>query len=239
MAENKKSVLLYCDIIHTVEELDDADAGLLFKHYLRYINDQNPDPPSKLIKIVFEPIKQNLKRDLKKWEQKSAKNSESAKKRWSERTEENANASERTERNAKDADKVTVKDTVTVNDTDNVKEKVIKKKRIVDLIFPFDSENFKEQWENWKQYKKDQHKFTYKGNLSEQAALKKLGELSQNSETIAIKIIHESISNGWAGFFKLKDNGQSTTTETLAEKRLRVSLEDFSKRNGTNTSQSS
>lgn len=121
MAENKKSVLLYCDIIHTVEELDDSDAGLLFKHYLRYINDQNPEPPSKLIKIVFEPIKQNLKRDLKKWEAKSVKNSESAKKRWSERNEENANASERTKRNANHADKdtVTVIDTVKVTVTDN------------------------------------------------------------------------------------------------------------------------
>jgi len=116
MAENKKSVLLYCDIIHTVKELDDADAGLLFKHYLSYINDENPEPPSKLIKIVFEPIKQNLKRDLKKWEQKSVKNSNSARIRWDK---ENANASERIERNANHADKDTVKVIVTdkVNDT--------------------------------------------------------------------------------------------------------------------------
>lgn len=69
MAENKKSVLLYCDIIHTVEELNDDEAGRLFKHYLRYINDLNPDAPDKLTKIIFEPIKQTLKRDLKKWEQ--------------------------------------------------------------------------------------------------------------------------------------------------------------------------
>jgi len=68
MADNKKSVLLYCDIIHTVEELTDDEAGKLFKHYLRYINDLNPNPPDKLTQIVFEPIKQNLKRDLKKWE---------------------------------------------------------------------------------------------------------------------------------------------------------------------------
>lgn len=121
MAENKKSVLLYCDIIHTVEELDDSDAGLLFKHYLRYINDQNPEAPSKLIKIVFEPIKQNLKRDLKKWEAKSVRNSESAKKRWSERIQEDANASERTKRNANHADK----DTVIVKVTDTVNEKDI------------------------------------------------------------------------------------------------------------------
>ena len=68
MAKDKKSVLLYCDIIHTVEELDDAEAGRLFKHYLRYINDHNPEPPDKLTKIVFEPIKQTLKRDLRKYE---------------------------------------------------------------------------------------------------------------------------------------------------------------------------
>jgi hypothetical protein len=80
MAENKKSVLLYCDIIHTVEELDDVDAGLLFKHYLRYINDQDPEPPSKLIKIVFEPIKQTLKRDLKKWKSEIKQRSDAGKK---------------------------------------------------------------------------------------------------------------------------------------------------------------
>lgn len=120
MAENKKSVLLYCDIIHTVEELDDVDAGLLFKHYLRYINDQNPEPPSKLIKIVFEPIKQNLKRDLRKWEEKSIKNSESARIRWDKN---NANASERIERNANHADKVTVIDKV--NDNVTVKSKIL------------------------------------------------------------------------------------------------------------------
>jgi len=82
MAENKKSVLLYCDIIHTVEELTDQEAGVLFKHYLRYVNDQNPTPPDRITAIAFEPIKQTLKRDLRKWESKSSKNRESANKRW-------------------------------------------------------------------------------------------------------------------------------------------------------------
>ena len=77
MAENKKSVLLYCDIIHTVKELTDEEAGRLFKHYLAYINDLNPTPLDKLTQIVFEPIKQNLKRDLKKWNEISDKRSES------------------------------------------------------------------------------------------------------------------------------------------------------------------
>lgn len=69
MTENKKSVVLYCDIIHTVNELTDEEAGKLFKHYLAYINDLDPEPPDKLTQIAFEPIKQNLKRDLVKYNQ--------------------------------------------------------------------------------------------------------------------------------------------------------------------------
>ncbi len=42
MATDKKSFLLYCDLIHTVEQLTDEQAGDLFKHILRYVNDQEP-----------------------------------------------------------------------------------------------------------------------------------------------------------------------------------------------------
>lgn len=118
MAKNKKSVLLYCDLIHTVEQLDDVDAGLLFKHYLRYINDMNPEPPSRLIQIVFEPIKQTLKRDLDKWESKRLKNSNNAKMRW------DANACERIKNDANHAVIVSdiVSDIVSVKDIVNVKD---------------------------------------------------------------------------------------------------------------------
>jgi hypothetical protein len=108
MAENKKSVLLYCDIIHTVKELSDEEAGKLFKHYLAYINDLNPTPIDKLTQIVFEPIKQNLKRDLEKWNEKSIKNKEIALASWEKR--KNANASSRIKSDAKNTDKVKDKD---------------------------------------------------------------------------------------------------------------------------------
>lgn len=35
---------------------------------LEYVNDQNPVPSDEIIDLVFEPIKQQLKRDLKDWE---------------------------------------------------------------------------------------------------------------------------------------------------------------------------
>lgn len=86
MADNKKSALLYCDIIHTVEPLKDAEAGRLFKHFLAYINDLNPIAPDRLTALLFEPIKQTLKRDLIRWIESSDKKSESGRfgnlKRW-------------------------------------------------------------------------------------------------------------------------------------------------------------
>lgn len=68
MAENKKSFLLYCDLIHTVEQMPDELAGELFKHILSYVNDKNPVSESLILNLTFEPIKQSLKRDLKKYE---------------------------------------------------------------------------------------------------------------------------------------------------------------------------
>ena len=120
MANGKKSVLLYCDIIHTVEELSDDEAGRLFKHYLRYINDLNPEPPDKLIKIVFEPIKQTLKRDLKAWEsiilKRSAAGIASA-----EKKKQNQQVSTSVESVEQTSTKSTVSDIVNVIVKDKVK----------------------------------------------------------------------------------------------------------------------
>ncbi|MFA9219863.1 MAG: DUF6291 domain-containing protein [Sediminibacterium sp.] len=71
--KEKKGILVYADWIHVFESLKDAEAGRLIKHFFRYVNDQNPEPPDKITKIVFEPIKQTLKRDLVKWEGKKIK----------------------------------------------------------------------------------------------------------------------------------------------------------------------
>jgi hypothetical protein len=68
MAENKKSFILYADIISTIEKLTDDQSGKLFKIILQYVNDLNPEVDDLLLQIAFEPIKQQLKRDLKKWD---------------------------------------------------------------------------------------------------------------------------------------------------------------------------
>lgn len=79
MAENKKSFILYCDLLATVSKLPDEVAGKLFKTILSYVNDENPEPEDILLQVAFEPIKQQLKRDLKDWEQKKKHRSDSGK----------------------------------------------------------------------------------------------------------------------------------------------------------------
>lgn len=67
MANGKKSFVLYTDLIHTIEKMPSDKAGDLFKHILRYVNDHNPTTDDLIIELTFEPIKQQLKRDLEKW----------------------------------------------------------------------------------------------------------------------------------------------------------------------------
>ena len=103
MAKDKKSFVLYCDIIHTIEQLTDEQAGHLFKHVLQYVNDMNPETDNVITKIAFEPIKQQLKRDLVRYEKIRERNALSARMRW------DAHACERMPNDAKNAD----------NDNDN------------------------------------------------------------------------------------------------------------------------
>jgi hypothetical protein len=67
MAKDKRSFILYSDIHHTVKKLTDDQAGKLFKVILSYVNDENPVIKDVLLDLVFEPIKQSLKRDLKRY----------------------------------------------------------------------------------------------------------------------------------------------------------------------------
>jgi len=76
MAEDKKSFVLYTDLIHTVNKLPDEVAGRLFKHTLAYVNDLQPETNELLIEVTFEPIKQQLKRDLIKYEARRQRNRE-------------------------------------------------------------------------------------------------------------------------------------------------------------------
>lgn len=88
MAKDKKSFILYVDQKDLFNKLPDEIAGKLIKHIYAYVSDENPESEDLIVNIAFEPIKQQLKRDLKLFEEKRVKRSEAglagATKRWKE-----------------------------------------------------------------------------------------------------------------------------------------------------------
>jgi hypothetical protein len=82
MAENKNKIIVYRDWLSTFDSLTDEEAGKLIKHFFKYINDLNPVAPDRLTQLLFEPIKQTLKRDLKAYEAKCDTNRDNIESRW-------------------------------------------------------------------------------------------------------------------------------------------------------------
>ena len=115
-----------------------------------------------------------------------------------------------------------------------IKEKKVNKGK--EIAFPFSSENFIKYWELWLEFKKEQFNFTYKSNISIQAALNELVKLSEGKEDIAVKIIEKSIAKGWQGFFKLKNesnannNYSKSTPKITPEQSFQASVKFFSER---------
>jgi len=114
-----------------------------------------------------------------------------------------------------------------INPQSKVKKSKVEKSKEEDskenqVIYPFHSVEFHKAWNNWIFYKKSEFKFSYKSVQTEQSALKKLSTLSEGNERIAIEIIYESISNGWKGFFKLKNvvSSSNGVNENLRKSEL-------------------
>lgn len=68
MAENKKSFVLYADLLKSIDHLTNEEKGILFNHLLEYVNDKNPVLTDRIILTAWKPIELQLKRDLHEWE---------------------------------------------------------------------------------------------------------------------------------------------------------------------------
>ena len=93
---------------------------------------------------------------------------------------------------------------------------------------PF-TENFLECWQLWKDYRKEEHSFQYKGVISEQMAINRLVEVSEGDEERAIRIVNQSISRGWMDFYQLKQpsvNGKSKQSTKTTGGAKTINLRD-------------
>jgi hypothetical protein len=120
MAENKKSFILYSDLLKSIEHLTNEEKGILFNHLLLYVNDQNPILEDRLILTAWKPIELQLKRDLIKFEEVRGKRSDAGKESARLRALKSVEQNTTNSTSVKSVKQRSTKSTDSVNDNDNV-----------------------------------------------------------------------------------------------------------------------
>lgn len=209
MAENKKSFVLYTDSKGLIDQLPDEIAGRLFKHIFAYVNDENPISDELILNIAFEPIKNQLKRDLVKWSNQTDQRRQAGLKSAEIRKR---NATSVNERSISSTDNVNV--SVSVNDSvsDNVTDSVILLKKETKSIFSFERSlldyGFDRQLvTDWLKVRK-----TKKATNTETAFKNFIAEIEQRTCNIN-EILEVCVEKSWSGFkWSWIDNLKQTNT---------------------------
>jgi|TARA_R100000084_G_scaffold106637_1_gene65165 hypothetical protein len=196
MAKDKKAFVAYCDWLESFEELTDEEAGKLIKHLLRYVNDQNPEPPDRITQMCFIPIKQSLKRDLRKYEERAERSRLNGAKGGRPKTQKTQQVISEPKKPDRDTDS----DSVT--DTDRV-IKIIEQHSLLDDSL---AQVFEEFIQHRKQLKKPMTKI---------AISRMVAKLNKYDARTAEQMLVQSMENGWVGIFDLKkeDNGKQTRAD--------------------------
>ena len=193
MAKDKKSFVAYCDWLESFEELTDEEAGRLAKHLFRYVNDLNPEAPDKITKMCFIPIKQSLKRDLVKYEERAERARENGAKGGRPKTQKTQSVISE----PKKADR----DTVTVTDRDSVK--VINKKGGY-----FSNEKLNQCFSLW--LKMCEEKGKNRPTTSIEAIVMKMQYKTTEQN---ITEVEQALENGWLNLYSIKPKTYEKKTE--------------------------
>lgn len=133
MAKDKKSFILYLDQKGLFEKLTNEQAGVLIKHIFSYVSDENPEADF-ITELAFESIKNQLKRDLKKFEEVKTKRSEAGKRSAELRALKKIQQNSTNSTSVKSVQQSSTNSTVNVNDNVNVND-IIKDKSSKSIDF--------------------------------------------------------------------------------------------------------
>ena len=194
MAENKTSFVLYSDQRTLIDLLSNEQAGKLLKHIYAYVNDENPICEDVLINIAFEPIKQQFKRDLKKWER--TKESRSKAGLASAKARKNKQDSTKST-NVKCVQQSSTNSTVNVNDNVNVNVNVNDKKDINTFDFKKSCIDYgfkPELVDDWLMVRKN------KKSTNTKTAFNKFIKQVELNGSDKNEILERCIEKSWGGF---------------------------------------
>ena len=216
MAKDKKGFILYADQKELFDQLPNEKAGELIKHIFSYVNDENPVTEDLLIKLAFTPIKQQLKRDLEKFEYVKQKRSEAGKASALKRAEQKATKATSVESVQQTSTNPTVKENVNVNVT--VKENV---KDILSSL----QEPKTNIFNSWLDYRKQ-----IKKPIKVESTLKTLiKRFNKESLECCTFVVNASIESGYTGLFwdKYKDEKPKAATNQKVKCKLELVMEKF------------
>ena len=113
------------------------------------------------------------------------------------------------------------------NENENENENRIKSKsKKIEIVFPYNDKDFIHSWGIWKQYLKESRN-PIKSKIQEQAALKRLSNMSDNSID-AIEIIEYTIAQGYKGLWKEKKNSNyGTKNNTNSQSKYSTDFEEL------------
>jgi hypothetical protein len=94
------------------------------------------------------------------------------------------------------------------NENENINEYGIENKGGLGEKTKIDISKISEAWAKWIKFKKDQFRFVYKSEESEELAKAELLKLSKNNSELALKIVERSMKNNWKGLFELPDESK-------------------------------
>lgn len=88
----------------------------------------------------------------------------------------------------------------------------------IEIKLPWEDDKFKEEWENWKKYLKEQHDIRISSRV-EQKQLDTLKKLSNGLESAAFEMLDYSISNFYKMFFLLDPKREEKKTKSKNTKK--------------------
>ena len=238
MSNEKKSFLIYCDLIHTVEKLDDEQSGKLLKHILRYVNNKEPEPENQIIDLVFEPIKLQLKRDLIRYESIVSKRSKAGKASAKKRAQNSTHVKSVEQNPTNPTDTIvtdTDTDTVTVTVTGIENDILLEKETKVYKPKKFTTSDFKKTFldlgvdeihlDDWLKVRKG------KKAVNSQTALKNIVEECNKHEFPISEAIKKCAENSWSGFKYEWLNNISTSSSKEKPKTINRQTEEVIRQN--------
>ena len=101
------------------------------------------------------------------------------------------------------------------NHMENENENINENRNRNVLVYP--SSEFQNLWDEWIDYKKEEHRDKYKSTKTEQKAIDNLVKLSEGNYKIAEEIVNNSIANKYKGLFKPIHNTQKQAPKNKIE----------------------